>query len=91
MEFSHVFYKELLLDEHIKNILKTNVEENNKFNLDLKIYEKNYFDITVLFVERTNVLINGFKYHDTTTQKEEIIGFYNYYLKTFGFTWKHSS
>ena len=44
------------------------------------------------FVKRTDVLINGFKYYDTITQKEETIEFYNYYdhLKNFGFTWKHS-
>ena len=45
------------------------------------------------FLKRTDVLINGFKYYDTITQKEEAIEFYNYYdhLKNFGFTWEHSS
>ena len=120
MEFSHVFYKEILLDED--NILSTNLTENNeakqisfeksnlyaisglsinqdttsnvslpsiegkktlsdmlrtyvlekkKINLDFKNYIKDYFDITVPFKTRTDVLINGSKYYDTTTQKEE--------------------
>ena len=39
-----------------------------------------------------DVLINGFKYYDITTQKEETIEFYNYHdhLKNFGFMWEHS-
>ena len=57
----------------------------------MKVYKKDYFDTTVPFKKRTDVLINGFKYYDTTTQKEETIGFYDYYdhLKNFGFTWEH--
>ena len=140
MEFSRVFYKELLLDEDnnfsanltenneveqisfkksklyaisglsidhntasnvslpnvegkkaLSDILRTCVEEKNKFNLDLKIYKEDYSDITVPFVKRTDILINGFKYCDTATQKEETIEFHNYYdhLKNFGFTWEH--
>ena len=44
-------------------------------------------------VKRTDVLINGCKYYDTITQREETIEFYNYYnhLKKIGFTWEHSS
>ena len=43
------------------------------------------------FVKRTDVLINGFKYYDATTQKKAI-EFCNYYnhFKNFGFTWEHS-
>ena len=75
----------------LSNILRTCAEEKNKFNFDLKNYRENYFDITVPFVKRTDVLINGFKYYDTTTQKEEKVEFYNYHyhLKNFGFTWEH--
>ena len=74
--------------EALSNKLRTYVEEKKKFNFDLKIYKEDYFDITVHFVKRTDVLINGFKYYDTITQKEETIEFYNYYnhLKKFGFT-----
>ena len=39
------------------------------------------------FVKRTDALINGFKYYDTTTQKEETIEFYNYYNHLM---WEHS-
>ena len=75
----------------LSNILRTCAEEKNKFNFDLKNYRENYFDITVPFVKRTDVLINGFKYYDTTTQKEEKVEFYNYHyhLKNFGFIWEH--
>ena len=139
MEFSHIFYKELPLDEDniflenltenneveqsfkksklytisgvsidqdtasnvslpnvegkkaLSDILRAYVEEKNKFNLDLKNYKEDYVDITVPFVKRTEVLINGFKYYDTTVQKEETIEFYNYYnhVKNFGFTSEH--
>ena len=42
--------------------------------------------------KKTDVLINGFQYYDTTTQKQETIEFYDYYyhLKNFGFTWEHA-
>ena len=43
------------------------------------MYSEDYFDITVPFVRGTEVLINGFKYYDTTTQKEETFEFYDYY------------
>ena len=111
MEFPHVFYKEISVDE--KNIFSANLAENNdvdqitfdkcktyvisgvsidqdiqsnvslpniegkkalsdilrtyalekeKFKLDLKIYKEDWFDITVPFQKRTDVLINGFEY-----------------------------
>ena len=126
MEFSHVFYKEIPLDEDnifspnitknneveqikfkksktyaisglsidqdaqsnvflpnaegkkaLSDILRTYAEEKTKFNLDLKICKDNYFDINVPFQKRTVVLINGFQYYDTTTQKQETVEFYN--------------
>ena len=142
MEFLHVFYKEILVDEdnifsanlteQIKfkkskifavsglsidpdiqsNVLLRNIEgkktlsgilrkyaqEKEKFNLDLKIYKENFFDITVPFQKRTDALFNGFEYYDVTTQKQETIDFYDYHLKitttiyhlkNFGFTWEH--
>ena len=142
MEFSHVFYKEISVDE--KNIFSANLAENNdvdqikfdksktysisrlsihqdiqsnvsllniegkkvrsdilktyaqekeKFKLVLKVCKEDWFDITVPFQKRTDVLINGFEYFDTITQKQETIEFYDYYyhLKIFGFTWEHAS
>ena len=76
----------------LRDILRTYVEEKNKFNLDLNVYKKDYFDITVPFVKRTDALINGFKYYDTTTQKEQTIEFYDCYdqLKKFWFYVGHS-
>ena len=44
--------------ETLSDILKTYVEEKNKFNLDLKTYKEDYFDITVSYVKRTDVLID---------------------------------
>ena len=71
----------------LRGILRIYVEEKKKFNLDLNLYNEDYFDIIVPFVKRTDVLINGVKCYDTTAQKEEIIEFYNYYdhLKKFWF------
>ena len=58
----------------------------------MKVYKENYFDINAPFQKRTDVLINGFQNCDTTTQKQEIIEFYDYYyhLKNFGFMWEHA-
>ena len=74
----------------LSDILRTYTEEKTKFNLDLKIYKE--IDINVAFQKRIDVLINGFQYYDTTTQKQETIQFYDYYchLKKFGFTWEHT-
>lgn len=49
-------------------------------------------DVTVPFKKRTDVLINGFQYYDTTTQTQETIEFYNYYdhLKRLGFIWEYT-
>ena len=44
--------------ETLSDILKTYVEEKNKFNLDLKTYKEDYFDMTVSYVKRTDVLID---------------------------------
>ena len=62
----------------LSNILRTHAQEKEKFNLDLKVYQEFFFDITVPFQKRIDVLINGFKYYDTTTQKQETIEFYDY-------------
>lgn len=37
--------------ETLTDILRTYVEEKNKFNFDLKTYKEDYFDITVYFVK----------------------------------------
>ena len=70
----------------------SDILQKEKINLDLKIYKKDLFDIIVPFQKRTDILINGFKYYNTTTQKQETIELYDlhYHLKSFGFTWEHS-
>ena len=73
-------------------LLRTYTEEKNKFNLDLKVYKVDHFDINVPFQKIRDVLINGFQYYDTNTQKQETIELYDYYyhLKNFGFMWEHA-
>ena len=60
-------------------------KEKEKFNLTLRMYTKESFDITI--PKRTNILINSFQYYDTTTKKQETIAFYDYlyHLDKFGF------
>lgn len=40
-------------------------------------------------LRRSDILINGFQYYDTTTKKIETVEFYEYYfhLENFGFEW----
>ena len=90
--FNLMFYYETLKEKKaFSDILRKYAQEKEKFNLDLKIYKENFFDITVSFQKRTDVLFNGFEYCDATTQKQETIDFYDYHyhLKNFGFTWEH--
>ena len=77
----------------LSDILRTYGQEKEKFKLVLKVYNEDWFNITVPFQKRTDVLINGFEYYDTTTQKQETTEFYDYYyhLEIFGFTWEHAS
>ena len=51
----------------LSDISRAYVQEK-KIDLDLKVYKKDYFSITLPFKKRMDVLINGFKYYDTTTQ-----------------------
>ena len=76
----------------LSDILRTYLQEKEKFNLDLKICKENFFDISVPFQKRMDVLINGFKYYNITKQKQETIEFYDYHyhLKNFGFSREHS-
>ena len=66
-------------------------KEKEKFNLNLRMYSKESFDIIIPFQERTDILINGFQCFDTTTKKQEKIEFYDYFyhLEKFGFEWNH--
>ena len=57
----------------------TYAQEKEKFNLDLKIYKENFFDITDRFQKRRDVVINGLKYYDTTAQNQETVEFYDYH------------
>ena len=88
---SNVSLPNVEVEKALSDILRTYAEEKTKFNLDLKIYKENYFDINAPFQKSQR--INGFQYYDTTTQKQETIEFfgYYYYLKIFGFTWEHAS
>ena len=73
--------------------ISSNEEERKKFNLDCHFYKKDLFDVTIPFKERSDILMTGNTYFDTTTNKIETIEFYDYYnhLKDFGFTWENDS
>ena len=90
---SNVYLPNAERKKALSDIIRKYAEEKNKFHLDLKIYKENYFDINVPFQKRKDVLINGFQYYHTTTQKQETIEYYDYYynLKNFGLTWEHAS
>ena len=46
------------------------MRKKKKFNFDLKICNESLLDVTVPF-KRIDVLINGFQYYDTNTQKQD--------------------
>ena len=75
----------------MSDFIKTYSKENKNFKLDLRICNKESFDVTIPFKKRTDVLINGFQYFNTTTKKQETIEFYDYYdhLERFSFTGKY--
>ena len=62
-------------------------KKKKKINLNSHFYKCDLFHITISFRKRTAVLTTGYTYFDTTTNKIEVVKFYNYYdrLKNFGF------
>ena len=50
------------------DLIRTYSKEKENFKLDLRIYNEESFDVTITFKKRTDVLINGFQYYDTTTK-----------------------
>ena len=75
----------------LSDLIRTYSKEKENFKLDLRIYNKESFDVTIPFKKRTDVLIKSFQYYNTTTKKQETMEFYDYYdhLERFGFTWKN--
>ena len=76
-------------EHQLSDIMRPYSKEKEKFNLTLRMYTKESFDITI--PKRTDILLNGFQYYDTTTKKLETIAFYDYFyhLDKFGFEWNH--
>ena len=72
-------------EHQLSDIMRPYSKEKEKFNLTLRMYTKESFDITI--PKRTDILLNGFQYYDTTTKKLETIAFYGYFyhLDKFGF------
>ena len=72
-------------EHQLSDIMRPYSKEKEKFNLTLRMYTKESFDITI--PKRTDILLNGFQYYDTTTKKLETIAFYDYFyhLDKFGF------
>ena len=68
------------------------MQKKKKVNLDLKICNEDLLDVSIPFKKITDVLVNGFQYYDTVTQKQETIEFHDYYdhVKRFGFTWEYA-
>ena len=89
----------LSIDQDIQsNVSLTNTEGKKSLSDILRTHpqEKKLtltWKLTVPIQKRTDVLINGFKYYGTTTQKQETIDFddYHYHLKNYEFTCEHSS
>ena len=75
----------------MSDLIRTYSKEKENFKLDLRIYNKESFDVTIPSKKRIDILINGFQCHDTTTKKKETAEFYDYYehLERFGFSWKN--
>ena len=46
------------------------MRKEKKFNIEQKICNESLLDVTVPF-KRVDVLINGFQYYDTNTQKQD--------------------
>ena len=57
----------------LRDLIRIYSKEKDNFKLDLRIYNEESFDATIPFKKRTNILINGFQYYDTTTKKQETI------------------
>ena len=72
-------------EHQLSDIMRPYSKEKEKFSLTLRMYTKESFDITI--PKRTDILLNGFQYYDTTTKKLETIAFYDYFyhLDKFGF------
>ena len=88
----------LSIDQDIQsNVSLTNIERKKSLSYILRTHppEKKLtltWKLTAPIQKRTDVLINGFKYYGTTTQKQETIEFddYHYHLKNFDFTCERS-
>ena len=74
-------------EHQLSELIRAYSKEKEKFNLNLRIYSEESFEIIIPFQKRKGVLINGFKYYNTTTKKQETIEFYDYFyrLEKFGF------
>ena len=53
----------------LSDLIRTYSKEKENFKLNLRIYNKESFDVTIPFRKRADVLINGFQYSYTTTKK----------------------
>ena len=93
MEFSHVFYKEISLDEG--NIFSANLIENNKID-QISFKKSKLYAISGLSIPQDITPNDSLpnvegKKSLSDILKEETIVFYDYcyHLKYFGFTWEH--
>ena len=77
--------------KQLSELMRAYSSEKEKFNFNLKLCREESFDIIIPFQKRTDILINVFQCHKTTTKKQETTEFYHYFyhLEKFGFEWNH--
>ena len=85
----------IIPDRDAKNsfsdLIRTYEKEKQAYDLTCKIYKEDVFKYEIRFQKRSDVLVTGYQYFHTTTNKSETIEFYNYFdhLKNLGFKWEN--
>ena len=71
----------------LNDMITTYEKEKQVFYLTCKIYKEGVFKYENLFQKRSNILVTGYQYFDTTINKNKTIEFYKYFdhLENFSF------
>lgn len=71
----------------LNDMITTYEKEKQVFYLTCKIYKEGVFKYENPFQKRSNILVTGYQYFDTTINKNKTIEFYNYFdhLENFSF------
>ena len=65
----NIFLPNIEVRKALSNFLRVHAKEKTSFNLNLKIIEKDIVISLFLLKNRRDVLVNGFQYYHTTTEK----------------------